>query len=351
MRVQRSQLVGGPDWIETARFDIVAKAEGDIPRGAAGGPPGPLNFMMQDLLEDRFKLRAHRETRELPIYALMLARTRRKLGPGLRASTIDCAQHARLAERAWARTAARYRRLRRTAALRHANRARVKLTAGGVPLAQLTQMLSQFTQRIVVDRTGLTGNFDIDLTLTPDACRRARLRLVRHRYRRSIRTVHRCSPPCRSSSALSLSLNARPSRCSSSIMLNGRRRIRFCAALLVVALVLVAIASVRGGRSAWTRDLQWPSGARRHDHRDAERQENRRRLRCRWTLSPDRTRRWSLRHSCRDARLRARSRAISSPTRRAAASLELALLPFEEIRSIAVVAATAPVARQRTRCT
>jgi uncharacterized protein (TIGR03435 family) len=53
--LQRSQLVGGPDWMENARFDIVAKADGDIPRGGGpGAPPGPLNFMLQDLLEDRF---------------------------------------------------------------------------------------------------------------------------------------------------------------------------------------------------------------------------------------------------------------------------------------------------------
>src|SRR5687767_9813801 len=90
--LQRSQLVGGPDWMESARFDIVAKAEGDIARGAGpGGPPGPLNFMLQDLLEDRFKLRTHRETRELPIYVLRLDRADGRLGPGLRASTMDCA--------------------------------------------------------------------------------------------------------------------------------------------------------------------------------------------------------------------------------------------------------------------
>ena len=43
-----------------------------------------------------------------------------------------------------------------------------QVLAGGVPLAQLTQVLSQVTQRQVVDRTGLEGNFDIDLTFTPD---------------------------------------------------------------------------------------------------------------------------------------------------------------------------------------
>src|SRR5687767_11894249 len=69
--VQRTQLVGSPDWTETARYDITAKAEADIPRAGPGAPPGPFNFMLQDLLEDRFKLRAHRETREMPIYALV----------------------------------------------------------------------------------------------------------------------------------------------------------------------------------------------------------------------------------------------------------------------------------------
>jgi uncharacterized protein (TIGR03435 family) len=43
-----------------------------------------------------------------------------------------------------------------------------QIVAGGVPLQPLLQMLSQFTQRIVVDRTGLSGNYDIDLTFTPD---------------------------------------------------------------------------------------------------------------------------------------------------------------------------------------
>ena len=68
--LQRSQLVGGPDWLQTARFDIVAKAEGDIPRAGPGSPPGPLNFMMQDLLEDRFKLQgASRDTRNADLCA------------------------------------------------------------------------------------------------------------------------------------------------------------------------------------------------------------------------------------------------------------------------------------------
>ena len=165
--VQRTQLVGVPDWSETARYDIVAKAETEIQGGPPGSPPGPLNFMLQDLLEDRFKLRTHRETREMPVYALRLARSDGKLGEGLKPSAIDCAAM---------RGRGRGGRMgpppgppplgeRPQCGMRVAPN---QVLAGGVALTQLTQMLSQFTQRIVVDRTGLSGNFDIDLSFTPE---------------------------------------------------------------------------------------------------------------------------------------------------------------------------------------
>lgn len=163
--LQRSQLVGGPDWMETARFDIIAKAEGDIPRGAGpGGPPGPLNFMLQDLLADRFKLRAHRETRELPIYVLTLARADGKLGAGLRPSTTDCAAMRGRGGRGGVAIGPPAPG-ERPCGMRMAPG---QLIGGGMPLSQLTLPLSQFTQRMVVDRTGLSGNFDIDLKWTPD---------------------------------------------------------------------------------------------------------------------------------------------------------------------------------------
>ncbi len=162
--LQRSQLVGGPDWMESARFDITAKAEGDIPRTALGGPPGPLQLMMQDLLRDRFKLAAHRETREQPIYALTLVRTDGRLGPGLRVSTTDCA-----AMFARGRVGPPPRGM--APGERPACGMRIgpgQLVAGGMPISQLIPPLSQFIERLVVDRTGLTGNFEIDLTWTPD---------------------------------------------------------------------------------------------------------------------------------------------------------------------------------------
>jgi uncharacterized protein (TIGR03435 family) len=89
--IQNFQLVGGPDWIGSARFDIVAKAEGDPPPSPLFGPPGPMQMMVRTLLVERFKLAVHNETRDLPIYALVMARADGRLGPQLRASQVDCA--------------------------------------------------------------------------------------------------------------------------------------------------------------------------------------------------------------------------------------------------------------------
>jgi uncharacterized protein (TIGR03435 family) len=164
--VQRTQVVGAPDWTETARFDITAKAESDIQGTPPGGPPGQLNFMLQDLLEDRFKLRAHRETRELPIYALTLARTDGKLGQGLRVSTVDCA--AMRGRGPGGRGGPPAGPPPAGGPLCGMRIAPNQVAAGGMSIAQLTPMLSQFTQRIVLDRTGLQGTFDIDLTFTPE---------------------------------------------------------------------------------------------------------------------------------------------------------------------------------------
>ena len=149
-------MVGAPDWTETARYDITAKAEGDIPRTAPGGPPGPLNFMLQDLLEDRFKLRAHRETRELPMYALTLARSRRKAR--CRTSRIDrSTAPPRCAAAAGAVVHRRVRRLLASGRRAACASRPIKWWLAEMPLSQLTPMLSQFTQRIVIDRTGLDG--------------------------------------------------------------------------------------------------------------------------------------------------------------------------------------------------
>lgn len=82
--LQLYQLAGGPDWIRTERFDISARSA-DVPTAPQ------LRLMVQSLLEDRFRLTAHREQRQMPIYSLVLAREDGRLGPGLRKSAAeDC---------------------------------------------------------------------------------------------------------------------------------------------------------------------------------------------------------------------------------------------------------------------
>ena len=74
--IHDAQIVGGPDWLASDGFDINATT-GDK-------PPDLIRFMMQTLLRDRFKLAFHTEKRELPIYALVVARSDGKIGSGLK---------------------------------------------------------------------------------------------------------------------------------------------------------------------------------------------------------------------------------------------------------------------------
>src|SRR5215467_2712923 len=83
----RSQIVGGPDWIASETYDITAKVDDDL----AGKPLAELFAMqpalLRSLLEDRFKLKSHRETRELQRYALVPARKDGSFGPHLPPAT------------------------------------------------------------------------------------------------------------------------------------------------------------------------------------------------------------------------------------------------------------------------
>jgi uncharacterized protein (TIGR03435 family) len=163
-RLQPFQLVGGPDWIGTERFDISAKAEGEFPPPTPGGPPSPAQLMMRALLEERFHLTVHQETREMPIYALTVARADGKLGTQLRLSTVDCAALG-AARRGGPPPSPPPPGERPRCGIRMAPG---QVAGGGFPLSQLANTLSQSLQRVVVDRTGLAGNFDFDLTWTPD---------------------------------------------------------------------------------------------------------------------------------------------------------------------------------------
>ena len=160
-RVQDFQIIDGPSWLSTARFDVVGKADTSVSEEVL------LRSMLRALLVDRFMLVVHYETRELPIYALVAARRDGQFGPQLRRSS-NCAtpleqQSTRPEDHA------------RTASL---PTCWPKVFPGNMSvrvatMQGLTVNLSVFVGRTVVDRTGLTGTFDYDLTWTPDPMLRA----------------------------------------------------------------------------------------------------------------------------------------------------------------------------------
>ena len=165
-KIRDSQIIGGPAWLGTDRFDINARADRELPPFNPT-ESGPLEQMLQSLLADRFKLVAHRETRELPIFALVMARSDGRPGEKLRPSSTDCASV--FADRA---------RAGQPGPLVAGDRPTCGMVVspwsiriGGGPLSQLTMVLTNMTNRFVVDRTGLSGNYDVDLQWTPQGMR------------------------------------------------------------------------------------------------------------------------------------------------------------------------------------
>jgi uncharacterized protein (TIGR03435 family) len=172
--LQPSQLVGLPDWASSERFDIAAKAEQEFPRSSE--KPSLSQLMVQSLLEERFKLVSHRETRELPVYALVLARTDGKFGPQLKQSDVDCAALAAAQKASGAVSrgggggAAPGASPPAPGERRPCSMTMIpgRIRATAVPIGNLVANLSPTVQRMVVDRTGLAGAFDFDLTYSTE---------------------------------------------------------------------------------------------------------------------------------------------------------------------------------------
>jgi uncharacterized protein (TIGR03435 family) len=152
------QIAGGPGWLATDRFDIEAKAEGDPAIDQK-------RLMLRTLLTEQFKLTVHTETRELPIYALVMARSDGKPGARLRATEADCARETASLDD-WAGVGPA------TGAPRcgffgfqpgtDLPRGRGGLAFRGLTLAQLAKRLVPTVRRTVIDQTGLAGYFDGD---------------------------------------------------------------------------------------------------------------------------------------------------------------------------------------------
>jgi uncharacterized protein (TIGR03435 family) len=161
------QLVGGPGWFDSARFDIIAKTDA---RGGDSNKPGftataadreaveRVRLMMKRLLAERFKLRVHQEFRQLPIYELVLLK-RNELGPDIKRAATDCMEEWKKQGKLDARSLACGSMQRTGPGL---------VTGHAVEIGPIVGSLYDWTGRPVVDRTGLTGRFDFTLTWAPE---------------------------------------------------------------------------------------------------------------------------------------------------------------------------------------
>jgi len=158
--VPPGKLSGGPAWIASERFDITAKAEGRI----------SLDTKMQmlwSLLEDRFKLKIRIDTKEGQIYALVMARADRRLGPNIRPSSPEC-------------VAAIEARSRFDASPPPPPKPGEQPACSGIPgvqgnyrfngrkMSEFAVSLGAIMRQTVVDRTGLDGRFDIAFSASLD---------------------------------------------------------------------------------------------------------------------------------------------------------------------------------------
>ena len=164
------QISSGPKWIDSERFDIIAKS------GSVMTPAESL-LMLQTLLEERFGLVFHYQTDEGPVYALLRASSGGALGPQLRRSSMTVAEcetamraHAAGGELPEGGPPCRLR----VSSDREAppdQASRMVMIGRSVTMAQVVDRLSGFPAlgREVIDRTGLEGRFDLDVRWIPPA--------------------------------------------------------------------------------------------------------------------------------------------------------------------------------------
>jgi uncharacterized protein (TIGR03435 family) len=148
------QILGGPAWLDSDSFEVDAKAEGNPTRPQLLG-------MLQPLLEERFHLKVHEESRELPVYALVIA----KRGPKLAASQKDsCTQVDPSAPPPPQPSSPPCGRLRVMAGA-----TAWQIQGGSIGTPELVRTLERILGHPVLDRTGLTGTYDIHVEFTLDA--------------------------------------------------------------------------------------------------------------------------------------------------------------------------------------
>jgi uncharacterized protein (TIGR03435 family) len=154
--VQPFQIIGAPGWFTADRFDIDAKADGNI-------TVPQLQAMLQTLLRERCQLTFHKETRDLPIYTLTLARPDGRRGPSLKSSAFDCSTMMNGPPPTAPAPA-----LPNGMPPCGGRTGSGSIVLNGTSMSNFAGNLSNVIGRTVVDRTGLTGDFDLALAYVPD---------------------------------------------------------------------------------------------------------------------------------------------------------------------------------------
>jgi uncharacterized protein (TIGR03435 family) len=156
---QPLQISGGPAWINSDHYDIEAKAEGGL-RAEQMGP------MIQSLLEDRFKLRVHREMRELPVYELTVAKSGLKLQP-LKEACISRDPMSPPSPPAPGQKPPNFCGTPRMR-LKRQNVTWDLHAASMTDFSAYLNFPARNLDRTVIDKTGVAGIFDFHLEFTPD---------------------------------------------------------------------------------------------------------------------------------------------------------------------------------------
>ena len=147
-------ISGGPSWMNTERYRINAKAEGPVNLEMMRGP------MLQALLEDRFQLKLHRETKEIQVYELTAGKSGTKLQPAKEGGCVVFDRnHPPPAPVPGEPTVVL------------CGVFRVNPNGGfdlpGVTIADLCRELTKYVDRDIIDKTVITGVFDVHLDLAP----------------------------------------------------------------------------------------------------------------------------------------------------------------------------------------
>jgi uncharacterized protein (TIGR03435 family) len=166
-----SQVIGGPDWLDADKFDIVATT----PASTQPTPPPQARQMALRMLLERFKLKAHWETRELPVYVLSKARADGSLGPGLTPTPDAECEKARAAGPPPMPQAAPPGQTPPSMPPPNCGGVQFgpgQLIARGAPMEMLVQTLTSVPvvtgiDRPVIDRSGLQGNYGFALKFAP----------------------------------------------------------------------------------------------------------------------------------------------------------------------------------------